>query len=239
MNEKERIQRVLSLRRAALGAILSLAFASAAGAQGIYLVIDEDSIDNGTGSIERISFNAPFCGKGNPAVCVNDDIANPGVRTPLFTVGSNITPYWGLVLPTGQVGDEGLFQFSTPGPQVTQVSLQNRATFTTQEFFDATGAASNENNLDKIDGVLPLSAADINKLVGKTVCAVVFDSDVSVTEQGRSASLKGATLGITAFRVTAVSPHPAGGSYLPLITVDLLHSSQVRTACAEVYFVAG
>jgi len=238
MSEKERIQRISSLRRAAFGAILSLAFASAAGAQGVYLVMDEDSIDNGTGSIERISFNAPFCGKGNPAVCVNDDIANPAVRTLLFTrpSGSDITPYWGLTLPTGQVGDEGLFRFSLPDPQR---SLQNGATFTTQQFFDATGAASNENNLDKIDGVVPLNDADIRALAGRTVCAVVFDSDVSVNEQPRYASLKGATLGVTAFRVVSVSSHPAGGSYLPLITVNLLHSSQVRTACADVFFVPG
>ena len=38
------------------------------GAQ--FLIIDQDSIDNGIQAIEAISFFAPFCGGGDPAVCV-------------------------------------------------------------------------------------------------------------------------------------------------------------------------
>ncbi len=193
-----------------------------------FLIVDEDSIDNGTKSIEAISFNPPFCGGGNPSVCVNDDIANPGVRTLLFTRPTDVTPLTGLVLPTGQVGDEGLFRFTNPDPQMSE---QNGATFTTQEFFAATGMAADENNLDKIAGTVPLGQADIEALTGKTVCAVVYDSDISVDRGKGQASLKGATMGVTAFKVTAVTPNPAGGSYLPDITVDLLPSAQVQSVC--------
>ena len=197
----------------------------------VFLLIDEDGIDNGTKSIEGISFKQPRCGAGNSAVCVNDDIAKPGERRSLFTRGKNITPYQGLVLPTGQVGDEGLFMFTQPDPQY---SVQNGAEFTIVEFIDASGAAADENNLDKVEGVVPLRSAEIFALQGLTVCAVVYDSDISVDVPAGFASLKGATMGLTAFNVTAVNKNPSGGSYLPLITVDLLPSSEVQSVCGNI-----
>ena len=103
------------------------------------------------------------------------------------------------------------------------------AAFTTAEFIAATGDAADENNLDKIDGLVPLGEAEINALVGETVCAVVYDSDISVDVSAGFGSLKGATVGLTAFDVTAVNPDPAGG--LPLITVDLLASADVQSVC--------
>ena len=45
---------------------------------------------------------------------------------------------------------------------------------------------------------------------GRLVCAVVFDSDLSVDAAGGFGSLKGTTLGLTAFQVTAVVPDPGG-----------------------------
>jgi hypothetical protein len=215
-----------------LGATLAMSLSVGASVDAqVFLMIDEDSIDNGTKSLENISFKTPKCGNGNPAVCVNDDIAKPAERRLLFTRGKNITPYQGLVLPTGQVGDEGLFKFTQPDPQV---SVQNGATFTIPEFIDATGAAANENNLDKIHGVVPLRSADIYALKGQSVCAVVYDSDISVDVPAGFASLKGATMGLTAFEVTAVNKNPAGGSYLPLTTVNLLSSSAAQALCDSI-----
>ena len=66
-----------------------------------FLIIDEDSIDGGTESIEDISFELPHCGDGYPSVCVNEDIADPGVRALLFTGGRDITPFSGLELHGG------------------------------------------------------------------------------------------------------------------------------------------
>jgi len=206
--------------------VVKIGFSGAA----IFLLIDEETIDNGIQSIEDISFNPPNCGGGDPSVCVNDDISDPGVRTLLFTRGTDVTPLSGLVLPTGEIGDEGLFRFSNPDPQV---SLQNGAIFTTAEFITAMGAASDENNLDKIDGVAPLDEADILELEGETICAVVYDSDISIDVEKGFGSLKGATLGLTAFEVTAVEPDPSG-SVLPQITVNLLPSSEVVTTCENI-----
>ena len=197
------------------------------------LIIDEDTIGSGVSSIELISFGAPFCGDGDPSVCVNDDIADLAVRDVLFSQGNDITPYSGLLLPTGELGDEGLFRFTKPDPQMSQ---DDGDSFTIQEFIFAAGAAGDENNLDKIDGVVPLDAADIDDLEGRIVCAVVYDSDVSADVKDGYASLKGATLGLTAFMVTAVGPDPdgPGGSVLPPITVDLLPSDEVQSVCAGV-----
>lgn len=215
-----------------LGAALALTLGGGASANAqVFLMIDEDSIDNGTKSIEGISFNTPRCGNGNPAVCVNDDIARPSERRLLFTRGKNITPYQGLVLPTGQVGDEGLFRFTRPDPQI---SLQNGKQFTTPEYIDATGNAANENNLDKIQGVVPLRHEEIYDLLGKKVCAVVYDSDISVDVPAGFASLKGATMGLTGFEVMAVNKNPAGSSYLPLITVNLLSATAAQTLCDSI-----
>lgn len=177
------------------------------------------------------SANAPFCGgpiggAGDPVICINDDMANPGVREILFTRPRDVTPYGPLILPTGQNDSEGLFRFTLPD---LQMSLQNGAEFTTYEFMTATGAASNENNLDKIAGVVPLDAAYIAGLEGKTVCAVVYDDDITVNLEDGWASLKGATLGLTAFKETAVGE--ADGSVLPPITVTLLSARDVQKVC--------
>jgi hypothetical protein len=190
------------------------------------LLMDEESLDNGLTVINTISNNSPFCGNHNPAKCVNDDIANIGVRTLLFTRGTNILPYSSLQLPTGQTGDEGLFRFTRQDPQV---SLQNGAQFTVQQFIDAAGSAANENNLDKIRDVVPLNNTDIQALEGKTVCAVVFDSDISVDTSAHYGVLKGATMGKTAF--TVVSTQASSGSNLRKITINLMDDDLVEGTC--------
>lgn len=198
----------------------------------MFLIVDEDAVDNGGKSIEALSVNPPFCGGGSPAVCTNDDIADPSERTALFSRGNDITPFSSLSLPTGQAGDWGMFGLANPDPQV---SLQNGATFTAGELGAAAGAAGDENNLDKVAGVKPLGAFELAALVGHTVCALVYDGDVSVDVTAGYANLKGATLGLTAFTVTAVGPDPDGpdGSALPSLMVDLLPSTEVEGACAS------
>ena len=202
------------------------------GGSAGFLLIDEDTIDNGTPGIEDISFNWPDCGGGDPSVCVNDDIADPYVRTPLFTRGNDVTgSVEGLVLPTGQLGDEGLFKLTNADPQVSaQTPL---ATFTTQELFDSTGNAADENNLDKIIGARALTEQEIKDLVGYQVCGLVFDSDISDDPSSGWASLKGATQGVTAFEVTGWQPSPAGGSYLPEIIVRAVNSVDIPSVCSS------
>jgi hypothetical protein len=194
------------------------------------LVIDEEGIDEGLSTVTSFVI-ATRCGggsNGNANVCTNDDIANPGVRTTLFTRGRSGIPRNGFILRTGQIGDEGLFRFTRPDPQISQ---QNGAQFTIQQFRAASGPAANENNLDKISDVIPLRTTQLTALVGRTVCAVVYDSDVSVDTSAHFANLKGATMGLTAFTVTAIGT--ANGSNLPPLTVNLLSAAQVTSTCAS------
>ena len=201
------------------------------GATAGFLLIDEDTIDNGTPGIEDISFNWPDCGDGDPSVCVNDDLADPYVRTQLFTRGNDVTgSVVGLILPTGQEGDEGLYKFTNADPQVSDQTPSK--TFTTQELFDSTGNTADENNLDKILGVRPLTEQEIKDLVGYQVCGLVFDSDISYDESEGFASLKGSTQGVAVFEVTGWQPSPSGGSYLPEIIVSLVPSGDLSDTCS-------
>lgn len=205
---------------------------------GEFLLIDEDAIDTDAAAIEGISDRAPFCGgpaggPGDTSVCINDDIADPGVRAWLFTRPRDVAPLTGLSLHSGEIEDEGLFRFGEADPQT---SLQNGATFTVAEFFSASGAAADEENLDKIAGVVPLTEADIYALVDRVVCAVVYDSDISIDVSDGYGNLQGATLGVTAFVVTGAAPHPEGDPYLPRITVDVLAPRDVSPVCGAPSF---
>ena len=95
--------------------------------------MDEDSIDSDVADIGTISFGLPFCGNRNPSR--KDVTEEPNLE---------------LVLPTGELGDEGPFSFTRADPQTSQ--QDSSISFTLQELIQATGDASDENNRDKING---------------------------------------------------------------------------------------
>jgi hypothetical protein len=82
-----------------------------------------------------------------------------------------------------------------------------------------------ESLLDKVPGVAALRSEGLGALVGRTVCAVVFDSDVSVDHKRSTASLKGATLGTAAFEVVEVESPRRGA--LPAVTIRILDTVSV------------
>ena len=188
------------------------------GEGAAFLVIDEDSIDNG---------NAPnnFSSRD-----VNDDIAEIGVRTQLrfFAqhVGQQITLY------TGQVGDEGWFALKTipvswanAGP--TSDGLKNYVVAGPGLGRPDT-KGDRESRLDKVPDVTPLRATGLRMLEGRTVCAVVYDSDVSINYGPLNGSLKGANLGVVAFRVLDVTRRTgASSSSLPKALVEIQDAAQV------------
>ena len=181
----------------------------------VFLIIDEDSLDNG------LQFNA----SGGPIVPagpdrfsardVNDDRAGPRQRDVLTyfaaKVGRSIT------VKTGQTGDEGWFASNcipqkwisgTSNACLDAGAARDTAVGRYIGIPDAT-AVPVQSRLDKIPAVMPLRARGLASLVGQTVCAVVYDSDISInydrsTFPYTSANLQGATLGIVAFEVTAV-----------------------------------
>jgi hypothetical protein len=190
---------------------------SASGNAAIFLVIDEDSIDNG---------NEP---NGFSDTDVNDNLAEVGVRLPLKYFTDNVGEV--IDLYTGQVGDEGWFALKTipntwknTGP--TPNGLRNYLS-------PGPGLGGGEDNrevlLDKIPDVTPLRATGLAMLKGAVVLAVVYDSDVSINYSPLNGNLQGANLGLVALEVLEVAPRTDGSdSSLPKVTVRLLSVSEVQ-----------
>jgi CSLREA domain-containing protein len=194
------------------------------------LLMDESSIDNG---------NAPsFLSMTD----VNDHLATLALRTPLAAFdGANVGRTY--TLHTGQVGDEGWFAPKTipatwteAGPTVDGV--RNFVGDPRQPYphnvgpglgtADAKG--DRESLLDNVPQVTPLRATALAILAEQkaTLCAVVYDGDISIDYGPRSGSLKGANLGTIAFRVLSSTPlfgHSSGS--LPAVEVEVLDAGTV------------
>jgi len=185
--------------------------------ESVFLVIDVSSIDNG---------NPPnFFSE----VDVNDDIADIGQRSQLSffaaNVGNTITLY------TGEVGDEGWFalkdipgEWDAAGP--TADGLRN---FVGPAVGPGLGTGADpEALLDEIRNVTPLRAFGLNLLEGQNVCAVAYDSHISINYHPLQGSLKGANLGIVAFEVISVTQLTGeSDASLPQVEIKILDADNV------------
>ena len=193
----------------------------------VFLLIDEDSIDN-----------------GNPpnfflAADVNDLIAEIGVRSQLRFFAANVGAT--ITLHTGEVGDEGWFapksipaswDAAGPTPDGLRNYLGNPSVAFPHDVGPGLGTpdlgGDREALLDKIPDVTPLRATGLKLLEGKQVCAVVYDSDISINFDPIDGSLKGANLGTVAFEVisvTALTGHSS--SSLPKVEIEILDAEDV------------
>jgi hypothetical protein len=180
------------------------------------LVIDEDSIDNG---------NPPNFFRDHE---VNDDEADIGQRDQLRYFANNVGQT--ITLHTGEVGDEGWFALTTvpdswanAGP--TPDGLRN---FVGLPVGPGLGAGNDpEKRLDKIRGVTPLRATGLHGLEGRSVCAVVFDSDISINYDPLDGSLKGDNLGTVAFKVLDVRKLEGfSSSSLPEVDIEIVDADE-------------
>ncbi len=168
----------------------------------ILLVIDEESIDNDN---EPNNFSETD---------VNDQLAEVGLRKPLRYFEENVGNT--IDLFTGQVGDEGWHALKTiPASWISTGPTANGA----QNYLAAgpgLGAGDPDDNrevlLDKIPNVTPLRATGLAMLVGQTVLAVVYDSDISTNYSPLNGNLMGANLGVVAFDVLEVTERIDGSS---------------------------
>lgn len=185
----------------------------------VVLVIDEESIDNGN---EPNDFSD---------VDVNDQLAEVGVRTPLAyfqaNVGREITLY------TGEVGDEGWHALKTIPASWRSAGPTDNGTRNYLLAGPGLGSPDQDDDrealLDKIPDVTPLRATGIAMLRGRTVCAVVYDSDVGINYSPLNGSLKGATLGLVAFEVGEARRRTDGSTgSLPRVSVRI---ADARDAC--------
>jgi hypothetical protein len=182
------------------------------GQSAVFLVIDEESIDNGN---EPNDFSD---------VEVNDQLADIGLRLPLKYFKDNVGKT--IDLYTGQVGDEAWFALKTIPDSWRSAGPTNNGTRNYLAPGPGLGAAvpddGREALLDKIPNVTPLRAAGLAMLKGQTVLAVVYDSDVSINYAPLNGNLQGANLGIVAFEVIDVKKRTDGSSSsLPRVTIRI------------------
>ncbi len=186
--------------------------------RSVFLLIDEDSIDNG---------NEPNDFSEND---VNDQLARVGLRQPLRYFQQNVGRT--IELYSGQVGDEGWFAPRTiPNSWTNAGPTSNGA----RNYFTPGPGLGAENPdddrevlLDEIPNVTPLRATGLAMLTGQTVYAVVYDSDVSINYSPLEGNLQGANLGVVAFDVLQVRERTDGSSSdLPRVTIRIRNVSAV------------
>jgi len=225
-------------------------------------VIDEDGIDNGprywlNSATTFTSSNIKTWSTSN----VNDDRPGLAQRLPLrwfvdpLSVGQT---FWFF---TGQVGDEGWFapkfipaSWAAAGPDFSD-GLRNFLGDPTQPLANpkhlvgpGLGTGSDpEKLLDKIPHVIPLRAEGLWGLRGKTVCALVWDSDINVNydkpkPEGINGVLKGEKLGVVAFDVlnnnSVVYLPGFSSSTLPRVQVTIRDPSEVCNGTLGLYLTA-
>ncbi len=147
-----------------------------------------------------------------------------GARTglPLFFapfLGINTTGVT-LRLPTGQVGDEALFEpnGSCPFSQTSSPSLEDFLLY--DENGDRRGIS--DSDLDPLMGVDPVNdPADYPSMVkpNQVLVSPVWKSDISDTEPGVNA--KGERRGLVAYKIIGVGSDPPG-SYLPNLIIEIV-----------------
>lgn len=181
----------------------------------VFLLIDEDSIDNGN---EPNDFSETE---------VNDDIARLGQRRVLRTFERNVGAE--IDLFTGQVGDEGWFALKRVPRSWRDAGPTNNGTRNLVEAGPGLGEDDSEDLLDDVRTVTPLRATALSMLVGQTVFAIVWDSDISINYSPLMGSLKGENLGVVAFEVLGVRERRDGSSSdLPRVTVRIVDAREAR-----------
>ena len=214
------------VRRLAGSAVVACGIGAAAGSLAaqdaaqtqppVLLVLDETAIDHGP---------PPHL---IPVDAVNDEVSNVGLRDPIpffsARIGTSVT------LPSGLDGNDGWFALRTvPASWASEPGSDDGL----QNFLLAgagLGSPDDDGNraslLANVPDVVALRAAGLSQLVGRSVCAIVYDGDIVVTPGTPStADLTGINLGVVAFQVTSVD---AAGGDSPAVTIQILN---VRDTC--------
>ncbi|MCC5936313.1 MAG: hypothetical protein JJU34_03425 [Lunatimonas sp.] len=187
--------------------------------RAVFILIDEESIDNGN---EPNNFSAQD---------VNDQLADVGLRTTLRYFESNVGRE--ITLYTGQVGDEGWFALKTIPTSWIEAGPTDNGLRNYLAPGPGLGASVPDDDrevlLDEVPNVTPLRATGLAMLVGQTVFAVVYDSDISINYSPLEGNLQGANLGVVAFDVLEVRERTDGSSSsLPRVTIRIQDADRVR-----------
>ena len=205
------------------GVVFSPATTNAQTTEGaVLLVIDRNAIDYGL---------EPF---QVPPDVKNDLIAAVGVRDPLPFFSANVGRQF--VLRTGMEGNDSWFALNSAPSMWDSESGSNDSL---QNFVLAgPGLGSPDRTGDReallagIPGVTPVRANNAPLLVNHAVCAVIYDEDLSIAEGAAEMNLRGANLGLMAFRVMGVV---STASQWPGMTIELLDVRETCTGQLETY----
>ena len=204
-----------------------------------FLIMDEDALDNGLHFNNSGGAITPSGPQFFSAMDVNDDRTDKKQRNTLryFAnhIGSTIT------IKSGKTGDEGWFapncipakwnsgynydDYTCLDGEERQTAIRNYVGLNGKD------AIPEQNRLDKIPDVRPLRALGLNRLIGKTVYAVVYDSDISINYDhdkalGVHGNLQGETLGIVVFKINEVRTlNDFSSSTLPEVQITILDAS--------------
>ena len=207
--------------------------------QAVFLIIDEDGLDNGLHYNNAGGSITPDGPQFFSASDVNDDMASETQRNTLHYFRSNIGRT--ITIMAGQTGDEGWFAPNCiPAKWISNnmdddntclTGVERQVAIRNYFGFNGINAIPSQERLDKIPDVRPLRALGLNRLIGRIVCAVVYDSDISInydhdTPLGVNGNLQGETLGIVAFRVNQVRTlDDFSSSTLPEVQITILDDS--------------
>jgi len=209
------------------------------GEEPLFLIIDEDCLDNGLNYNAAGDSITPDGPDFFSDLDVNDDMANETRRQVLRYFQSNTGRT--ITVMTGQTGDEGWFapncipakwlQYYDQEDNTCLAGIEMQTAI--RNYFGVNGIDSipSQVRLDKIPDVRPLRALGIDRLIGDIVLAVVYDGDISINYDldsplGVNGNLQGATLGIVAFRVEeARTLDNFSDSTLPEVRITILDAS--------------
>ena len=183
----------------------------------VLVVIDKDSIEFGVQPYQV------------PADALNDLIASVGVRDPLPFFAANVGQQF--LLRTGLNDSDSWFVFNRAPIRWESGAGADDAL---ENFVLAgPGLGSPDSSGERtsllvgIEGLLAVRADRAALLVGRSVCAVVYDEDLAISESDSRLDLDGPNLGIVAFRVSSIF---TSASVWPTLLVEAL---DVRSTCGE------
>lgn len=225
--------------------VIASAVAVNAGEGGAFsrFIIDEDLIDSDIPSIEDLwnEHQGDLNDAGQPKYPQKEDLIKDRYLGGSGTEGQDwfidLPPGSRLLLPTGQLGDEGMFDITHPAFPFTQSSDPSFEDFLNYNEADCGGTCPWRQNLvpksmlDPLDGVSPVNnpalyPAYLSNPPGQCQVSPVFKSDANVAPALESGVPRikalGERRGLLAFSIDSIGPDPDGnGSVLPFIWITV------------------
>ena len=187
--------------------------------EAVFVLMDEDAIDNLADTTDTTVVPARFT-----SADVNDDIAAPTQRRVLRYFANPANFGTTLTIFTGQTGDEGVFALEAVPQSWADAGPSNDGlrNFLGNGASDAGAAFNDTAILDQVPQVVPLRCDGLQLLEGRTVLALVHDSDISINYGPITGNLKGSYLGLAAFQVVDVvqragTPNASSSSLCALV----------------------